>query len=44
MKDYKPVTHKSLYLNFYPLKINDSVTVQIWITYFNFDTAIWNLP
>ena len=29
LKDYKLVTHNILYVNFYLLKINDSVTVQI---------------
>jgi len=44
LKDYKLVTHKILYVNFYLLKINDSVTLQILITYYNFDMAISNLP
>jgi hypothetical protein len=41
---HKLVTHKILYVKFYLLKINDSVTLQILITYYNFDMAISNLP
>jgi len=40
----KLVTHKILYVKFSPLKISDSVTLRILITYYNFDMAISNLP
>jgi hypothetical protein len=40
----KLVTHKILYVNFYLLKINVSVALQILITYYIIDIAISNLP
>jgi hypothetical protein len=43
LKDYKLVTHNILYVNFYLLKINDSMTLKILITYYNFDMEISNL-
>jgi len=42
--DCKLVTHKILYVNFYLLKINVSVTLQILITYYNINMAISNMP
>jgi hypothetical protein len=38
MKDYTLITRKILYVNFYPLKINDSVTLQILISTWDFQT------
>jgi hypothetical protein len=43
LKDHKLVTHKILYVKFYLLETNDSMTLQILISYYNFDMAISNL-